>query len=454
MSSRLRIATAVFAAFAGGGLPSAAEDKTPPVAAFPNAEGAGRYAVGGRGGEVVYVTNLNDRGPGSLREAVSRPHRTVVFAVSGTITLESRLNIEHSHITIAGQTAPGDGVCVRGKDVVVNADHSIIRFLRFRPGDQRREEHDALTVWAAHNVIIDHCSLSWSTDSLNDVVKESGAVTVQWCILSEPLRLSAHSKGAHGYGTGWDGRGGAGSYHHNLLAHCDSRAPRIEKAGPGVLVDIRNLVIYNTGGGFAYGGEQAEFNYVANYVKPGPSTAHPHTIFRISSPETRGYFADTVIEGWDATSRDNAAAVRTDAGVDRDQVLVATPFAVPPLRTQAPRDAYEAVLAHAGAVLPARDVVDRRIVNDVREGTGRIVDSQEDVGGWPELRSTAAPADADRDGLPDDWERAHDLDPANPDDSSRTAPRGYTNLEIYLNELADSAWPAAYRAEAETTFAP
>jgi hypothetical protein len=161
-----------------------------------------------------------------------------------------------------------------------------------------------------------------------------------------------------------------------------------------------------------------------------------------------------VIEGWDAGSRDNSAAVRTDAGVDRDQVLVSTPFTVPPVRAHAPRDAYEAVLVHAGAVLPARDAVDRRIVNDVRQGTGRIVDSQEDVGGWPELRSTDPPADADRDGLPDDWERAHNLGPANPTDGRRAAAGGYTNLEIYLNELADSAWPAAYRAAAGKTFAP
>jgi pectate lyase len=419
--------------------------------AFPGAEGAGAQAEGGRGGEVVYVTNLADHGPGSLRDAVSKPGRTVVFAVSGTITLEKRLNIEHPHITIAGQTAPGDGICIRGKDIIVGADDCILRFLRFRPGDIRPEEHDALTVWDAHNVIVDHCSMSWSTDSLNDVVKKSGNVTVQWCILSEPLRQSAHAKGAHGYGTGWDGRGGAGSYHHNLLAHCDSRAPRIEKAGPGVRVDIRNMVIYNIGGGFAYGGEKAHFNYLANYLKPGPSTVHPETLFLLSSPDARGYFAENFLAGSPEGSQNNARAVRIDGDLDEEQLLAKEPFDVPAVATQSPREAYDAVLAHAGAVLPARDAVDRRIVSDVEAGTGGLIDSQTDVGGWPELKSTEPPADADRDGMPDDWERKYNLDPNNPADGPRVASQGYTNLETYLNELAEPAWPEAMNASAATS---
>jgi pectate lyase len=419
--------------------------------AFPGAEGAGAQAEGGRGGDVVYVTNLDDHGPGSLRDAVSKPRRTIVFAVSGTITLEKRLSIESPHITIAGQTAPGDGICIRGKDVIIGADDCIVRFLRFRPGDIRPEEHDALTVWDAHNVIVDHCSMSWSTDSLNDVVKESGNVTVQWCILSEPLRESAHSKGAHGYGTGWDGRGGASSYHHNLLAHCDSRAPRIEKAGPGVLVDIRNMVIYNIGGGFAYGGEKAHFNYVANFLKPGPSTVHPEALFLLSSPDSRGYFAENFLAGSPEGSQNNARAVRIDGDLDAEQLLVKEPFDVPAVATQAPQEAYDAVLAHAGAVLPARDAVDRRIVADVEAGTGGLINSQDDVGGWPELQSTTPPADADRDGMPDDWERAHELDPNDPADGPRVATRVYTNLETYLNELAESAWPEDHPASAATS---
>jgi pectate lyase len=442
---RLRMVRSMLVTAIVVGVASASSGETP---AFPGAEGAGAQAAGGRGGTVVYVTNLDDHGPGSLREAVSKPRRTVVFAVSGTITLEKRLNIERPHITIAGQTAPGDGICIRGKDVIIGADDCIVRFLRFRPGDIKREEHDALTVWGAHDVIVDHCSMSWSTDSLNDVVKESGNVTVQWCILSEPLRQSAHAKGAHGYGTGWDGRRGASSYHHNLLAHCDSRAPRIEKAGPGVLVDIRNMVIYNIGGGFAYGGEKARFNYVANFLKPGPSTVHPATLFLLSSPESRGYFAENFMAGSPEGSQNNARAVRIDGDLDAGQLLVKEPFDVPAVATQSPQDAYDAVLAHAGAVLPARDAVDRRIVADVEAGTGGLIDSQDDVGGWPELKSTAPPADSDRDGMPDDWERKHNLDPDDASDGSQIADRGYTHLETYLNELARPAWPEDHPATA------
>src|SRR4029079_331257 len=171
--------------------------------------------------------------PGSLRDAVSQPNRTVVFRVSGTINLTKRLDVKVPNITIAGQTAPGDGICLRGKELFIANTHDVIvRFIRSRPGDELKQEHDALTIWNAQNVIVDHCSLSWSTDSINDVVKGAGNVTVQWCILSEPLNNSVHVKGAHGYGTGWDGRiidgkGGGGTYHHNLLAHCDSPSPRI-----------------------------------------------------------------------------------------------------------------------------------------------------------------------------------------------------------------------------------
>jgi pectate lyase len=414
------------------------------VAAFPGAEGGGVNAGGGRGGDVVYVTNLEDSGPGSLRDAVSKPHRTVVFAVSGTITLKDTLLVNQSRITIAGQTAPGDGICLRGKGLMITADDCIVRFLRIRPGDLLDEEHDALTVWGARNVIVDHCSMSWSTDSVADVVKKSGNVTVQWSIISEPLRKSTHSKGSHGYGTGWDGSDGAGSYHHNLLAHCDSRSPRIEKVGQNTLVDIRNMVIYNVGNGFAYGGERARFNYVANYVKPGPSTARPRSLFRISSDRSRGYFAGNFIEGFPEGSQDNARAVDIDDDLDGKKILVEKPFDVPPINTQSAKEASVLVLQHAGATLPARDAVDQRIVADVRHGTGKIIDSQRQVGGWPELKSVPAPTDSDQDGMPDDWERAHRLDPEDPEDGKRADRNGYTNLENYLNDLASRAWPKGH----------
>lgn len=414
--------------------------------AFPGAEGGGAYAEGGRGGKVVYVTSLEDRGSGSLRDAINGDDRTVVFAVSGTITLESPLRVSHSNITIAGQTAPGGGICLRGKEMIISGDDCIVRFIRFRPGDIRSEEHDALTVWGAQDVIIDHCSMSWSTDSVLDVVKRSGNVTVQWSIISEPLRKASHSKGAHGYGTGWDGSRGAGSYHHNLLAHCDSRSPRIEKHGQGTLVDIRNMIIYNVGRGYAYGGERARFNYVANFIKPGPSTAHPGSLFRINSDRTRAYFADNLIEGFRKESRNNTLAVGLDEGLDARRILVKRPFDVPPVRSHSAKEAYRLVLGYAGAVLPVRDAVDQRIVEDVLKGTGSIIDSQEEVGGWPELVSAEAPADTDGDGMPDDWERAQRLDPANPSDGKRRHRNGYTHLENYLNQLARPSWPEGHPA--------
>lgn len=414
--------------------------QTPP--AFPGAEGFGAMASGGRGGEVYYVTTLNDDGPGSLRDAVSQPDRMVLFKVSGTINLTRRLVVNVPNITIAGQTAPGDGICLRGKELfIADTSNVIVRFLRCRPGDELKQEHDALTVWNAHNVIIDHCSMSWSTDSINDVVKGSGNVTVQWCILSEALDRSVHTKGAHGYATGWDGRNGGGSYHHNLIAHCNSRTPRIEKAGPGVLVDIRNMVIYNPGEGGAYGGEEARFNFLANYFKPGPNTRHPKTIFRISSANSRGYFADNFVEGWPDGTRNNVWGIVFDEGVDRTSVLVDKPFEVAAVTTHSAQQAYELVLAYAGAVLPRRDAVDQRIISDVRNGTGKIIDSQADVGGWPELKSAPSPPDSDGDGMPDQWEQQRGLNPSDPTDGTKIAEGGYSNLELYLNELAAAAFP-------------
>ncbi|MCS7033127.1 MAG: hypothetical protein NZ561_03925 [Phycisphaerae bacterium] len=175
---------------------------TPP--AFPGAEGFGAQATGGRGGVVYEVTTLDDDGPGSLREALRGGDRTIVFRVSGTINLKSRLELRSSRVTIAGQTAPGDGICLRGHELMISdAEHVIVRFLRLRPGDEQRCEHDALSIRNSRHVIIDHCSMSWSTDSVNDVTHGSGHVTVQWCIISEPLNRSIHAKGPHGYGTGW-----------------------------------------------------------------------------------------------------------------------------------------------------------------------------------------------------------------------------------------------------------
>jgi pectate lyase len=410
--------------------------------AFPGAEGFGAGATGGRGGEVYFVTNLSDSGEGSLRDAVSKPNRTVIFRVSGTIELQSRIQIGQPNITVAGQTAPGDGICLRGHELFIrDTENVIVRFIRSRPGDETKSEHDAITIWNCKNVIVDHCSMSWSTDSLNDVVKKTGNVTVQWCILSEPLNNSVHVKGAHGYGTGWDGRiNGGGSFHHNLIAHCNSRAPRIGylKEGRGQ-IDVRNNVIYNTGDGGAYGGETDDFNYIGNYYRPGPSTKAKDVVFDIWAEDSRMFVSGNFIEGFDAINNDNRLGVKFKKG--SAECLVEKPFAAAPVKTHSAKEAFELVTQLAGAVLPARDAVDQRILNDVKNGTGKIINSQSEVGGWPELKSAPAPSDTDSDGIPDTWESSHQLNPNDASDGTTITTAGYSNLEVYLNELASSAMP-------------
>jgi pectate lyase len=408
--------------------------------AFPGAEGAGRVATGGRGGEVYYVTNLDDRGPGSLRDAVSQDNRIILFQVSGTIELKSKLDISASNITVAGQTAPGDGICLRGHPLMIDGDNIIVRFLRIRPGDEAGREHDALTIWGADRVMLDHCSLSWSTDSVNDVVKDATNITVQWCIISEPLNTSVHSKGSHGYGTGWgSGPEGGSSFHHNLLAHCNSRSPRLGSEKPALL-DVRSNVIYNMGDGWAYGGEHARVNYVGNYYRPGPSTTRPDKIFRVSNPGTRMFLRDNMIDGHPEVNQDNAVGLIIDNGIDREQLLVNEPFDLPYVATGSAEVSLEEVLQFAGAVMPNRDAVDRRIVDDVRNCTGKIINSQNDVGGWPELKSGEPRGDSDKDGLPDAWETSHGLDPQDAADAQFDS-GVQTALESYLMELAAGAFP-------------
>ena len=412
--------------------------------AFPGAEGFGVHASGGRGFPVYYVTNLNDNGPGSLRAGVVQNDRMILFKISGTITLQSGLKVEGSNLTIAGESAPGDGICVRGENVVILSTNIIVRFLRFRPGDDIATDHCALRIVDAANVIVDHCSLSWSiADDI--VVRQSGDVTVQWCLISEPLNQSKHKKGPHGFAAVW-GSGSSGhgaSYHHNLIADANSRSPRVG-GDPDALVDIRNNVIYNIGEGNAYGGQDARINYVGNYFKPGPSTVHPDRIFRISSHSTRIFLEGNVLEGMPSVTEDNSAGLLIDDhakqdGADRAKLLVKRPFDVPPVTQQAAGQAYESVLAQVGCVFPKRDAVDLRILQSVRDGTGRIIDSPKDVGGWPELKSIPAPTDTDNDGLPDVWEVAHGLNPQDSRDGAHLTPDGYSQLELYLHRLVANA---------------
>ena len=418
--------------------------KRPP--AFPGAEGFGKYTVGGRGGRVYEVTNLNDSGPGSLREACEAlGPRTVVFCVSGTIPLESELKIRNPYITIAGQTAPGDGVCVKNYQIYFNTQQLIVRYLHLRPGDEKKKEQDGFGGNGDH-IVIDHCSVSWGVDEALSIYKASN-LTVQWCLVSESLTKSVHKKGSHGYGGIW----GSGSWHHNALAHHSSRNPRASGSEQAGLLDHRNNVVYNWGFNSAYGGEMWPRNWINNYYKSGPATSDRvrHRIYEQKDPRGKMYCDGNYVCGFPEITKDNWAGgvdFAKDGEANEQTLRVNTPYVVAPVATQSAEAAYELVLKNAGCSLK-RDAVDTRVIDEIRTGTAHygetyggggkgLIDSQAAVGGWPELHSLPAPDDSDHDGMPDAWEREHGLNPNDPADGALDANGdGYTNLEKYLNSL-------------------
>lgn len=434
--------------------------------AFPGAEGGGKFTSGGRGGKVMFVDNLNDKGPGSLRKAVeTRGPRTIIFRVSGTITLEKPLFLKNDSLTIAGQTAPGDGICLKNYGIVIQADNLIIRYIRIRTGDDQNEEMDAISGIRHKNIIIDHCSFSWSNDETASFYDNTN-FTMQWCIISESLNRSVHHKGEHGYGGIWGGNNA--TFHHNLLSDHTSRNPRfcgsrytrrpdLEK------VDFRNNVVYNWGNNSTYGGEEGHYNMVNNYYKPGPATGK--NVSKRILDLTQQFFVtgnspDTLHAGWFYLSgnvMEGAPEVTADNwqnGVQGDDVDEAAklqsklkrPVKTTKIPAEQAVEAFHSVLNHAGASLQ-RDVVDARIIEEVRTGHEQfgetfrnggkgIIDSPHTVGGWPELRSLSAPADSDSDGMPDLWEKEQGLNPQDPGDHlAYTMNRKYTNLEVYLNSL-------------------
>ena len=440
--------------------------------AFPGAEGFGKDVTGGRGGKVYKVTNLNDSGEGSLRAAISASgSRIIVFDVSGTIELQSRLSISNGNVTIAGQTAPGDGITLKRHPVVVNADNVIIRFLRFRMGDEAGVEADALGAFERKNIIVDHCSMSWSVDECVSFYNNDN-FTLQWCIISESLRNSVHSKDSHGYGGIWGGK--FASFHHNLLANHDSRNPRFGERANSIyaltdLVDYRNNVVYNWGGNSSYGGEGMNINIVNNYYKPGPATKSS-TLDRIYSPDKnkvvgsevydkwgKFYITGNVIEGRTNLNTDNwTYGVYNQLHSSYGTVPAADKAAMKmneahPINnnviTQTAQLAYEKVLLYSGASYK-RDAVDLRILEHVKNKTYTangssgdtgsrfgIIDTQSDVGGWPVLNSLPAPADTDKDGMPDAWEISKKLDPNKANANGHELSTAYDNIEVYANEI-------------------
>ncbi len=421
--------------------------------AFPEAEGFGAYAKGGRGGKVLYVTNLNDEGEGSLRWAIEQKGpRTVVFAVSGIIDLKKRLTIKNPNITIAGQTAPGDGICLRGETLVVAANDVIIRYLRVRLGDGMHGQgslqgKDAISISKGENIIIDHCSASWSLDeilSASTMQPTLNNVTVQWCFITEGLNPDGHGFGSLIRGTG----GAKYSFLHNLYAHNRGRNPRPgnydvnthDKDSTGLLLDFRNNVIYNWGGAHAgYNSDKlsvTHLNYVNNYLIPGADSQAMGIAYSTGSPYNKGYFSGNYYKGKIPYNQWDLVKFKRDWTREQVEAYKQTqPFETGPVKTNDGIIAYSQVLALGGATLPKRDAVDARVVTSVKSRTGSIIKSQAEVGGWPELKNETAPVDTDLDGMPDVWEEQNGLNPNNNQDRNTLTEDGYTMLENYLNGI-------------------
>jgi len=405
------------------------------ICAFPGAEGAGRYSTGGRGGDVYHVTNLNDSGAGSLRyglESAAGP-RIIVFDVSGNIELQSDLSIG-SDITIAGQTAPGDGITICNRNTRIRGNNVIVRYIRCRAGDVYCPSYqpDSLWIGSASNVIVDHVSTSWGIDEVLSATHGSTSVTVQWSMVTEALHNSCHDKGNHGYGSLING--GDFTFHHNLYAHNRSRNPRPGVGEPGTRLDWVNNVVYNPGQRFGYGDGSAQspiyINYVGNYGIGGPNT-RATTMHHSAEPYTHIYQSGNIMD-----LNKNGILDGSDDGwgmFSGPQTEHSTRFDLPEVTTHSALEAYNLVLAEAGASL-VRDAVDNRVIETVSNQTGAHIDSQWEVGGWPELNSEAAPLDTDQDGMPDDWELEHGLDPYEPSDANGDRDGdGYTNIEEYIN---------------------
>lgn len=413
--------------------------------AFPTAEGFGRFATGGRGGEVYIVTNLNDDGEGSLRKGVVKHGpRIIVFAVSGTIALESTLDINNPDITIAGQSAPGDGICIKGYPVTVKANNVIIRYMRFRLGDVNKVEGDALGGRDTKDVIIDHCSISWATDE-NASFYRNENFTMQWCIISESLNSSVHSKGDHGYGGIWGGVNA--SFHHNLLASNHSRNPRFSGSKTTAntaneFVDFRNNVIYNWEDNSAYGGEKGTYNMINNYFKSGVSTKKTtrNRIVNPSEPYGKFYVNGNIVEGFPEITKDNWAGGIQCENPEETRLIEAIAIDNNVI-TQDAKLAFVKVLHDAGASLK-RDSVDHKVVQSVATGKPHykegIIDSQNNIGGWPILKSKPTLKDTDADGMPDSWEEQRGLNSVINDADQNNLDEVYTNVEVYLNSLIPS----------------
>lgn len=470
--------------------------------AFPGAEGYGRYATGGRGGKTYVVTSLEDCSDdklveGTFRWAVKQPGKKIVtFAVNGTIYLTSALCMDGGDLTVLGQTAPGDGICLADYPVTISCENAIIRYIRIRLGNRQVAYHegDGFGLEGCNNVIIDHCSVSWSIDECLSV-SEGSNITIQWCMVEQALNNAGHVKGAHGYGGNWGGYNV--SYHHNLITQCTSRVPRM--GGDGDLstadfVDIRNNVYYNWGGMGCYGAEATDANLVNNYYKPGPCTdarglgyrkrilaigvrtnsyiktfpgfagaLHAYGHFYINgnvNPDYTDVTTDNWTNGVYNQTSNGSDMDYTWTAVTKDTIKLTTPREFMHVTTHTAQEAYELVLAHAGASLH-RDCVDNLMVAEVENRIGETrgsngalygqIDTQSDNGfsatevengAWPILTYIAPTRpDTDGDGIPDLFENAWGLDSSNSHDGATLYSGtnanyiGYSYVEMYVNAI-------------------
>ncbi len=420
-------------------------DKNDKVLAFPGAEGAGKFVTGGREGPVIYVTNLNDSGTGSLREAITtKGSRTIVFGISGCIFLKSEMEINHGDITIAGQSAPTEGITICGYPLILDADNIIIRYLRIRTGDTAKMALDAISCINHKNIIVDHCSFSWAVDEVASFYDNEN-FTLQWCIISESLNSSWHPKGEHGYGGIWGGINA--TFHHNLLMHHTSRNPRLQGSRnhgrPGdEKASLINNVVYNWQSKCIYGGEQGNYNIIGNYFIPGPATKKSDMTNILEPFRQYGkfYFADNAVDENRDITENNRSGIRIPQENIND-ILYADHIDGPHfIKPESASTAYTAVLRSAGASL-FRDKIDNRLISEVAGrtysyGNKGIINSQDDAGGWPEYKNANGMPDADKDGMPDKWEQENHLDMSNPSDNNiYSMDKHMTNLEVYLNSI-------------------
>lgn len=436
--------------------------------AFPGAEGSGRFAIGGRGGTVYEVTNLTNSGPGSIVDAVSQGNRTIVFRVSGTIELGDILLRPKSNTTIAGQTAPGDGICLKGRIYISGVQNVVIRYLRMRVDEGgANSSGDAIDIAGGSNIIIDHVSASYARDETISCQPGSNNVTVQWCILSEALTFENHSYGALVRGR----YGEQKSYHHNLFIHNKGRNPRpgnylnAAEDPDGLYLDFRNNVIYNWAGthpGNNYDtGNLSRYNFINNVYIRGPGSSGTK-IFGEYSIVTHGFFSGNAhgTSYWTVNVPSDPWSLVTFSGFTTEQINAykertgGAAIPMEPVTTTSALQALDDVLASAGASR-VRDVIDTRLVSDVISGTGSYVAYTSDLADpWPALNSAPAPVDSDHDGMPDAWETTWGLDENDPADRNNfDLHQDYTNLEVYLNsfiaaDLEAPAPPAGLTAEA------